>query len=219
MLAAILGFLSRNYCVILAVIGPALAVYVLAYTFLYWQLPRRHPHPPGIILVLLLGVLGAALATHVGLTNPLALTAGSAVITFLGFYIVVKIGTPLHAGVVVNCQAFSEHEMELKKKNYTAPFAWPYPLVVGQEGSVTWYLHGEENAGWTVEITFPPDNHPFGKDQTGKERNRFTGTVPGFIAVGPVVSKGRGEYTIKCRNAQGQEVTADPPWDTPWKQS
>jgi hypothetical protein len=206
----------ENYLKIFGFVLIVLLVYFIAYTLLYWQVPRRYPHIPGIGLALLGGWLGVVGAAKLKQTGKLGVWLGSGIGVLVTLYIMVKISTPAYEGVVVHCVAESQMEMDLKEQREALPpFVWPYQWVVAQEGSVIWYLLGEP--GWQVTIRFPEDNNPFGLDQNRAPRNVFTGTVPGFISVGPVVNAGRGGYSIECTDESGQKIEADPGWGSPRK--
>jgi len=211
----------------------ALIVYSVTYHLFYWELPRRHPHIPGF-LVCFIGAYILSLAAPGDPWGPWACAVALAG-AFLLFYVVVKSGTPSHAGVLVNCDFVSTavkdpegegpvrkalREWWIKDPGDKVPYVWPYRFLVAQEGIVCWHLHGKskEMNGATVVVSFA-DRHgkTFNPFRADGQPSVFPGVVPGRIVAGPAIVPGRGGYTIRITTTTGQQIVLDPDGGTSGK--
>jgi hypothetical protein len=214
---------AHRELVVLDIIA-ALAVYVAVYLSpLRWTMPRRRRHVPSFAVCF----LGAFVVTFLTLTpaenaaDEITLRAVVAALSgaFAFLYAAVKIGVPTHVGVVVNAQSVSSHTrdgapdfeggravardllarglFDVRKLEAPDVGIWPEHFEVAQEGSITWFIHGRP--GTRATIRFDRGFDPF--REPGGDESFFVGVVPAgsaaVITAGPVVSPGRGAYSIE----------------------
>jgi hypothetical protein len=201
----------------------ALAVYAAVYVSpLRWTMPRRRRHVPSFA-VCFLGAFVVSFLTlpaqgdESEITRRALVAALSGAFSFL--YAAVKIGVPTHVGVVVNAQSVSSHTrdgapdfergravardlfdrglFDVERLEARDVGVWPEHFEVAQEGSITWFIHGRP--GTRATIRFDRGFDPF--RERGGEESFFIGVVPtgsaAVITAGPVVSPGRGAYSIE----------------------
>jgi hypothetical protein len=214
--------------VVLIAVGAAIGVYVVAtVTPLRWALPRRRRHVPSIA-VCFLGALLVALATRDPEGQRVAATWVAAVVGAFGFlFAAVKTGVPTHVGILVNTQSVSAHredgifDVDRGRRIAQAMYdlgllrcpafvdgdfgVWPEHFEISQEGSITWFINGPPGTSATIRFDrgFDPFSEPDGRPSV------FHATVPergpGIAVAGPVVSPGRGAYSIQIETP-GQAV-------------
>jgi hypothetical protein len=175
----------------------------ICYEFLYWNVPRRNPWVPTILLALAASYLIYWAVTYLkrelgGLKKLglVALTSFAGVIA--ACYLAVKVGTPAHATVVIICdnlgvpnqvdddgRSSSSEEREAELRGFredrglehpAPPAVWPEHFFVAQEGSVSWLLYGEP--GTKVRIVFDKDDDPFSVAGDRESPSEFIGIIP-----------------------------------------
>jgi hypothetical protein len=161
-----------------------------------------------------------SLATRDPESSRAAATWVAAAIGAFGFLLAaVKSGTPTHVGILVNADSVSAHskdgvaDVERGRRVAGRMFdlgsffdrgfvdrnfgVWPEHFEISQEGSIAWYIRGKPGTKATIRFDrgFDPFSEPNGEPSVYEAVVPAAG--PGIAVAGPVVSPGRGAYSIE----------------------
>lgn len=205
LLIAALLYTTLGQQLFLVSLVSGLVVYVVTFHVLCWTLPlRRHVLPE---LIVCLG--GSFLVTALGqlfLRDSLSWHVMSGLAgAFIAYFIAVKVASPPVNTILCSPQAedlkryMSKFWIGIIPPSDSAPqLLWPARTIVRLETMVVWHLLGEP--GTEVFIEFKNDQYnPFNPLTDTMLRGVIPEEGPGTIVGGPVITGGRGRYSIRVQ--------------------